>query len=112
MTDKKTREKIRQLQLFEQNLQNLLLQKQQFQSQIQETKSALDESKDQNKVYKIIGNIMVKSDSNKIMKELEGAMEVTQLRIKTIEKQEKTIREKANALQKEVVNEMKKEEEK
>ncbi|MCF7861473.1 prefoldin subunit beta [Candidatus Woesearchaeota archaeon] len=112
MTDKKTQEKIHQLQLFEQNLQNLLLQKQQFQSQIQENKSALDESKDQKDVYKIIGNIMVKSDAEKIRAELETNLEMAELRIKTIEKQEKAIREKANVLQKEVVSEMKKEEEK
>ena len=54
-------EKINQLQLYEQSLQSLIQQKQQFQTQESEIDSALEALKTSTKFYKIIGNIMVDS---------------------------------------------------
>jgi len=103
---KETEEKLAKLQLFEQNLQNLLLQKQQFQTQLKEVESALDGLKNSTENYKIIGNIMVKSSKEKLEEELKQKKEMLELRIKSIEKQEKQIKEKAEDLQKEVLKEM------
>ncbi|HLC96880.1 MAG TPA: prefoldin subunit beta [Candidatus Nanoarchaeia archaeon] len=105
---KETEQKINQLQMFEQGLQNLLVQRQQFQSQLVEVESALSELKDSKESYKIIGNIMVAADKNGLQKELESKKETTQLRIKTLEKQEKSIKEKAEKLQQEVLEKMEK----
>jgi prefoldin beta subunit len=99
---KETEEKIAQLQLYEQSLQNILVQKQQFQSQGIEIESALAELEKTNEAYKIVGNIMVASKKEDLKKDLEGKKETIGLRIKTMEKQENNIRAKAKKLQEEV----------
>ena len=99
---KETEQKIAQLQLFEQSLQNILMQKQQFQTQVIEIESALKELETTKEAYKIIGNIMVASKKEEIKKDLESKKEAMSLRVKTIEKQEDQIREKAKKLQEEV----------
>lgn len=99
---KETEEKIAQLQLYEQSLQNILIQKQQFQSQSLEIESALKELEATKEAYKIVGNIMVSSKKEDLKKDLESKKEVVSLRIKALEKQENQIREKAKKLQEEV----------
>ena len=106
---KETEQKISQLQLFEQGLQNFLGQKQQFQVQLVEIESALSELGSAEKAYKIVGNIMVESDKNELKSDLHSKKEMLELRIKTIEKQESQVREKASKLQSEILNKIKKE---
>ena len=57
MTEKKTQEKIEQLQMIEQSMQQIMAQRQQFQSHLLELNSALEELEKTDKSYKIIGNI-------------------------------------------------------
>jgi prefoldin beta subunit len=105
-------EQIGQLQLMEQNITNLISQKQQFQTQLMEIESALEELKSTDKTYKIIGNIMVAKKKEDLKKDLEEKKEMLNIRIKAIEKQENDIREKAEAIQKKVLDSMKKKEKK
>jgi len=108
--DKKTQEKIQELQMIEQTLQNLLFQSQAFQIELNETKSALEELKKTNKeVYKIIGNIMISSRKEDIEKELEEKNKILDLRIKTLEKQEKILKEKLDNLRKDLEKSLKSE---
>ncbi len=104
---KETQQKINQLQLYEQTLQNILVQKQQFQSQLAEIQSALSELEKTKEAYKIIGNIMVFSNKEDLKKELNSKKEMNELRIKTLEKQENQIKEKAKKLQEEVSEKIK-----
>lgn len=107
--NKETEQKIGQLQLMEQNLQNFLAQKQNFQTQLFEIENALKElEKTKDKVYKIAGTVMIASKKEDLIKELEEKKSVVELRIKTLEKQEKTIKEKANQMQTEVMSSLKK----
>ncbi|SRR3989338_4763339 len=99
-------EKINQLQLYEQSLQSLIQQKQQFQTQESEIDSALEALKTSTKFYKIIGNIMVDSKKANLEADLMERRAKAQLRIKAIEKQEESIKQKASALQKEIMDEM------
>lgn len=101
-----TKEKIQQAQMLEQNLQNLLLQRQTFQSQFNEVTSALEEVRPAQTTFKIIGNVMVKSDKEKLLIELEEKRNTVEMRIKKLEKQEETIKQKLETLQQEVVKEM------
>ncbi len=106
---KETEEKIQQLQLLEQNMQNFGLQKQKFQMELVEIENALKELKDVKKeTYKIISNIMIATSPKDLKKELESKKEVINLRIKSLEKQETTIREKAEEIQKEVMSKLQK----
>ncbi|MBI2659094.1 prefoldin subunit beta [Candidatus Woesearchaeota archaeon] len=106
---KETEQKIGQLQMFEQSLQSFLGQRQQFQVQLVETESALNEIENTEKAYKIIGNIMVETDKNELKTELQSKKEMLELRIKTMEKQESQVREKASKLQSEILTKIKKE---
>ena len=105
---KNSKAKVAQLQLLQQNLQNLLMQKQQFQMQLNEIDSAMEEMKDAKQTYKIIGNIMVLGTKEELLKQLNQRRESLELRLKMIESQEEKIRKKAEELQAEVVSEMKK----
>ena len=103
---KESEKKINQLQLLEQSMQNLLMQKQQFQLQQVEIESALKELEKVNEAYKIVGNIMVLSTKADLKDDLSSKKEIIALRIKNMEKQESQLREKASKLQNEVLKEM------
>ena len=107
---KDTEQKIGQLQMFEQSLQNFLGQKQQFQIQLVETESALNELENTDKAYKIVGNIMVEADKYELKSDLQSKKEMLEIRIKAMDKQESQVREKAQKLQSEILQTMKKEE--
>ena len=106
--EKETEQKISQLQLSEQSLQNLLIQKQQFQLQLAEIDSASKELEKTEQAYKIVGNIMASAKKEDLKKDLSEKKDIIQLRIKNIEKQEEQIKEKSSALQEEILKKMKK----
>jgi len=106
--DNKTQEKIQQLQMIEQGMQSFLAQKQQFQAQVAEIDSALKELNKTEDSYKIVGNIMVKKDKEELIKDLKSKKETFELRLKTLEKQEKQMKDKAERMQKEVLSKLKK----
>lgn len=106
--DKETQEKIQELQMHEQNLHSLLMQKQAFQLESSETENALKEiegSKDD--VFKMIGNIMIKTDKNKIKDELGKKKELIDLRLKSIDKQESELTKHAEEMKEEVMKKIK-----
>ncbi len=101
---KETETKIVELQTMEQNLQNFAMQKQRFQVSLTETENAIEElNKTKEDSYRIIGSIMVKTNKEELLKNLKEKKDIIDLRIKNIEKQEVKIREKAQELQKEVM---------
>ena len=96
--------KINEIQILEQNLQNLLLQKQAFQMEISETSAAKREiEKAGDEVFKIIGQLMIKSDKSKIKDELSNKERLLDLRIKALEKQESVLLEKIESLKEEIL---------
>jgi len=102
-----TDKKLKELQLLEQNSQQYVMQKQQFQAQFIEIESAINELKKTDTSYKIVGNIMVKADKKDLEKDLKEKLKMFDIRIKSLEKQEEKIKDKAKELQKEVLSEMK-----
>ncbi|MCH7552149.1 prefoldin subunit beta [Patescibacteria group bacterium] len=107
--EKGVQEKIAKLQGLEQNLQNFLLQRQQFQTQLMEIDSALDEIEKTDSAYKIVGNIMVKTGKEDLKKDLTQKKELMEIRITSLEKQESQLQEKAQELKDEVMKNLKKE---
>jgi prefoldin beta subunit len=101
--DKETKNKISRLQMLEQRLQSLVMQKQTFQSQILESDNALGEIKDSKETYKIIGSVMVSVDKEDLEKDLTSKREMAEIKVKNLEKEENKLREEAEALQKEVM---------
>ncbi len=97
---------INKLQLLEQNIQQYSAQKQQFQMQLIEVESALDELEGTDEAFKIIGNIMVKSSKEDLLEDLNKKKEMFELRIKTLDKQEAKLKEKIKDLQEDVMTEL------
>jgi len=96
--------KIQEMQFLEQNLQNFILQKQAFQIELSETNSALKEvEKAGEEVFKIIGQLMIKTDKSNTKRELEDKKKVLGLRVKAIEKQESSLAEQLEKLREEVL---------
>jgi len=101
--------KIQEMQILEQRLQNSILQKQAFQMELAETNSALKEiEKSGDEVYKIIGQLMIKTEKSKIHEELQGKRKILELRIKTFEKQENSLTEQLDKLRDEITGSMNK----
>ena len=106
---KNSENKIQEIQFLEQNLQNSILQKQAFQMELSETTSALKElDTSGGEVFKIIGQLMLKTDKSKIKEELLNKEKILELRIKSIEKQETSLTEQLDKLREEVIKTMKK----
>jgi len=88
-------EQIQEIQILEQNLQSLLMQKQAFQLELNETDSALHSlEKADDEVYKITGQILIKADKLDLKKELAEKKKLLELRLKAIENQESKITER------------------
>tara|TARA_Y100000310_G_scaffold342368_1_gene445353 strand:+ start:9473 stop:9817 length:345 start_codon:yes stop_codon:yes gene_type:complete len=103
-------EKIQELQMLEQTLQNLLMQKQAFQMEISETDSALKEiDRSGEDVFKIIGQLMIKTDKEQTKKDLTEKQSTLNLRIETLDKQEASFKEKLDGIRDEVMGSQKEE---
>ncbi|MBS3137733.1 prefoldin subunit beta [Candidatus Woesearchaeota archaeon] len=102
-------QKLQQMQMIEQNLQQTIMQKQQLQAQMIELESALTELQKTKKSYKIVGNIMIAAEKEELTKDLTSKKEIVDIRVKSIEKQEQRLKEKAETLRKEIMKELKKE---
>ena len=106
--DEQTQQKIQEIQILEQNMQGLLMQKQAFQLELNETENALSEiSSTKEDVFKLIGQIMIKTDKQKLEKELNQKKELLTLRLNSIEKQEKEFSEHLEEIRKEVMSKIK-----
>ena len=67
----------------------------------------LELTKAKDDVYKMFGNIMIKSDKNKIKEELEKRKELLSLRVKSIEKQESQVAKQSEELRNDVLKKIK-----
>ena len=106
--DQETQEKIQELQSYEQTFHNLLVQKQAFQIELNETENALSEiSKSPEDVFKLVGNIMIKTNKISLEKELKQKKDLLSLRLKSIENQEKQLSEQVEVLREEVIKKIK-----
>jgi prefoldin beta subunit len=82
-------ESVQEIQFLEQGLQNILYQKQAFQMELSEAKEALKELENSgDEVYKVIGQIMIRSEKSKIKEEIQTKIKIFDLKMKNLEKQE------------------------
>src|SRR3989338_5956175 len=104
MSDDKTKN-IQEVQFLEQNLQNLFFQRQAFQMELTETQSALREIETSKEdAYKLIGQLMIRVPKSKIIEELSEKEKLLNLRIKNLEKQEKSFSENLEQLRKKILD--------
>jgi len=102
-----TTKKIQELQILEQSLQNILLQKQAFQMELNETSMALEEMKTAEKeIYKIVGQIMFKTSKDEVEKDLKSKKEILELRFKSLEKQENSLKDEVKNSRAEIMQKL------
>lgn len=101
-------QKIQQLNIIENSLAQIVSQKQQYQKQVMEIDSALEELKDQKEAYQIVGTLMLKKDSKDIKTNLEERKNLYEGRLEALEKQESKLKEQAKDLREELVNNLEK----
>ena len=82
--------------LLQQQLRNVVIQKEALKLQIAEIDSALKELEkcEEETVYKVVGNIMVKKKMDEAQKELMELKDDSQIKISSLEKIEKDLIEK------------------
>ncbi len=98
--NKETEQLLNQAQIYQQQIQTILTQKNALILEMNEIKKALEEIKKTNEksVFKVSGPILIKTDTKDVRKELEERENVINLRMKTIEKQELKLKEKIEGL--------------
>lgn len=101
--DSETSKKIQELQVIEHNMQAFLMQKQSIQLELNEIATALDELKNSSgEVYKILGGIMIKANRDSLTGELKEKKKLLDLRLSSVEKQEKLIEAKSEELRNDI----------
>ena len=103
--DEETQQKIQQLQMMEQTFQQLLMQKNAFSMEQNETDFIIKEvEKTEGEVSRIIGNqVVIKSTKEAILEDMKKKKELIDTRMKTIDEQEKEFSEKIESIRNEVM---------
>ena len=89
-------EQILRLQQIQQNLQAIMMQKQQIELEIVETDRALEELKKigiDDAVYKSAGPLLIKANKEDTLKELEEKKELSNTRVTVLAKQETRVKD-------------------
>jgi len=99
----KLQNQIAQFQQLQQQLQNVLQQKFRMEAQLKELEMTMEELKKagtDTPVYKNVGSLMISvKDKEGLLKEIEDDKETTEIRVKTLDRQEKMFREKYQVMQ-------------
>jgi len=92
---------VNQYRLLQQQLQAILIQKEDSRLELLENEKALEEIKNSSvkEVYKIVGQIMVKKDVEEVKKEIEERISDLELRLSAFEKTEQKINDKLKELE-------------
>ena len=88
-------EQITKMQQSQQNLQSILAEKQQVEMENTESERALEElqkANDDDQVFKFAGSILIKSDKNTLIEELEEKKELSKTKTTVLTKQEERIK--------------------
>lgn len=103
--NKETEQMLNQAQMYQQQIQMVITQKNAMELELNEIKRALEEIKKSKEkhVFKISGPILIKTPTKDMMKELEEKQGKINLRMKTVEKQEAKIKEKIEELRSKLV---------
>jgi len=90
------KEQISRLQQLQQNLQAIMMQKQQIELEIVETERALEElskTTTSDSIYKAAGPLLIKSEKDTMEKELTEKKELANTRVMVLGKQELRVKE-------------------
>jgi prefoldin beta subunit len=100
------REQISRLQQIQQNLQVIMMKKQQIEQEIAETDRILEEIKKidgDNKVYKRYDNLLIKSKREDILKEFKEKKVTLNTRMLVVEKQESRVNDNLKEVENKII---------
>lgn len=98
-------EKIEELQDLQETAQQVAIQKQQAETTLNETKTALDQLDDideDTNMYQEVGELLVQTEYDEAAESLEEKSDSLEIRVETLEKQESRVEEKFEELQQEL----------
>ncbi len=99
----KVQNQIAQFQQLQQQLQAVLNQKFQMDAQLKEmqrTTEELGKSPEDVVIYKSIGSLLIRAENKEsVLKEIEEDKETMEIRVKTLERQEKSLKDRYQVLQ-------------
>jgi len=101
------RAQIARLQKLQEELQYVVAAKQQWQLQLSEVESALEELEKLEggrQVYKIVGTIMVSRDRESLLNELKERKETISLHLDTLKRQEDMLRKQIDELNRKIMS--------
>lgn len=103
--DQETQQKIQELQMMEQGFQQLMMQKNAFSMEQNETNYIIKEvEKIDGEVSRIIGGqVIIKTTKEKILEDMENKKKLIDTRMKDIDAQEKEFSEKMDSIREEVM---------
>ncbi len=103
--DEETQNKIQELQMLEHQFQQILMQKNAYSMEANETELILKELVNADgEVFRIIGNqVAIKSTKEKISEDMKKKKELIETRLTSIDKQEKEFSEKIESLREEIM---------
>jgi len=103
--DQETQQKIQELQMMEQGFQQLMMQKNAFSMEGNETDLIIKEvEKTSGEVSRIIGNqVVIKTTKEEILEDMKNKQKLIETRMKDIEAQEKEFTEKIDSVREEVM---------
>ena len=104
------KEQLERYEQLQQNLQSVLVQKQQIDLEIIEINKALEElnkSADDVKVYKSAGTVMVSSNKAVVVKDLTESKDLSNTKITVLNKQEERLKESLKEVQEKLDETMK-----
>ena len=90
------REQVSRLQQLQQNLQAIMMQKQQVEIEAMETGRAIDELKKigpDDTIYKNAGPLLIKANKDEVSRELEEKKELSNTRLMVLTKQEARVKD-------------------
>ncbi len=111
MNQEEMQNEIMQVQQLQQQLQQIMTQKQQLETRKKDLENALEEIgklEDETRVYKNIGEeILVQvEDRDDLVEEIEDDLESSEIRIKSLSRQEDKLRKKFQELQQKLTSQM------
>ncbi|MBU3924050.1 MAG: prefoldin subunit [Nanoarchaeota archaeon] len=103
--DQETQQQIQQLQMMEQTFQQLLMQKNAFSMEANETELIIKEvEKTKGEISRLVGGqVLIKSTKEAILEEMKNKKELIKTRMKTIVEQEKQFSEQIEKIREDVI---------
>ena len=99
------KQQLARFQQLQQTLNVIIVERQRLEAELLEVKDALEElekASDDTLIYKAVGPVLVQKERQKLIEELTERRELTETRLKLLEKQEQRTKSQLESLQKEL----------